>query len=209
MKTLGEWSIASFIRFVLDATWWLVVISMALLSCAGLLAFGFSNNLGGNLTMDLPVAVEVTAPVHGSSASIETNARIEKLRGNLRFPVRNDAFFSASMLLIVVFCGFLLWVLTLLRHIFRSLSQGRPFVPENARRLRWVGVSVVVCELARAALVYFWSYYTSLHFSANGLRFVPSTDLNGMTIISGFAILVIAEVFREGTRLQEDQSLTI
>lgn len=159
--------------------------------------------------MDLPVAVEVTAPVHGSSASIETNARIEKLRGNLRFPVRNDAFFSASMLLIVVFCGFLLWVLTLLRHIFRSLSQGRPFVPENARRLRWVGVSVVVCELARAALVYFWSYYTSLHFSANGLRFVPSTDLNGMTIISGFAILVIAEVFREGTRLQEDQSLTI
>lgn len=43
MKTLGEWSIASFIRFVLDATWWLVVISMALLSCAGLLAFSFSN----------------------------------------------------------------------------------------------------------------------------------------------------------------------
>ena len=64
-------------------------------------------------------------------------------------------------------------------------------------------------ELARAAAVYFWSYYTSLHYTANGLRFVASTDLNVTTIVSGLAILVIAEVFREGTRLHEDQSLTI
>jgi hypothetical protein len=33
--------------------------------------------------------------------------------------------------------------------------------------------------------------------------------LNGITLLSGFAILVIAEVFREGTRLHEEQSLTI
>jgi hypothetical protein len=72
-----------------------------------------------------------------------------------------------------------------------------------------VGFTVIFGELARAALVYFWSYYTSLHFTANGLRFVASTDFNVITIVGGFAILVIAEVFREGTRLHEDQSLTI
>jgi hypothetical protein len=68
---------------------------------------------------------------------------------------------------------------------------------------------VIFGEVARAAVVYYWSYYTSLHFTANGLRFVASTDFNGITIFGGFAILVIAEVFREGTRLHEDQSLTI
>lgn len=208
MKALGERSIASLIRFVLDATWWLVVVSLGLLT--GLLVFSFFINLeGDNLTMDLPVALELKAPVHGSSASIQTDARIEKLRGNLRFPVRNGAFFSGSMFLIVVLFGFLLWVLTQLRHIFRSLSRGLPFIPENARRIRWVGFTVLFGELARAALVYFWSYYTSLHFTANGLRFVASTDFNGITIVGGLAILVIAEVFREGTRLHEDQSLTI
>lgn len=208
MKALGERSIASFIRFVLDAAWWLVVVSLALLT--GLLVFSFGVNLeGNNLTMNLPVAMELSDPVHGSSASIQTDARIEKLRGNLRFPVRNGAFFSGSMFLIVLLLGSLLWVLTQLRHIFRSLSRGLLFIPENARRIRWVGFTVIFGELARAALVYFWSYYTSLHFTANGLRFVASTDLNGITIIGGLAILVIAEVFREATRLHEDQSLTI
>jgi hypothetical protein len=208
MKALGERSIASFIRFVLDAAWWLVVVALALLT--GLLVFSFFVKLDGNhLTMDVPVSLELDASVHGGSASLQTDGRLEKVRGNLRFPVRNGAFFSGSMFLVVLLLGFLLGVLGQLRHIFRSLSRGLLFLPENAKRIRWVGFTVIFGELGRAALTYFWSYYTSLHFTANGLRFVPSADFNGITIVGGLAILVIAEVFREGTRLHEDQSLTI
>ena len=47
------------------------------------------------------------------------------------------------------------------------------------------------------------------HFSANGLRFDARPDLNILTIVHGLIILAIAEVFRTGTRLDEDQSLTI
>jgi hypothetical protein len=207
MKALGERSISSFIRVVLDGAWWLVAASLVLLS--GVLLFSLSVKLeGNNLTMDLPVALELNAPVHGSTA-LQTDARIENLRGNLRFPIRDQAFFSRSMLVIVLLFGFLLWLVTQLRHIFRSLSRGLLFIPENARRIRWVGLTVIFGELARAALLYFCSYYMSLHFTANGLRFVASTDFNGVTIVAGLAILVIAEVFREGTRLHEDQSLTI
>ena len=101
MKALGERSIASRIRFVLDAAWWLVVVSLVLLT--GLLVFSFSVKLdSNNLTMDLPVALELEAPVQTSSPSIQTEAQIENLRGNLRFPVRNGAFFSASMALVVL-----------------------------------------------------------------------------------------------------------
>jgi hypothetical protein len=208
MKALGERSLASLIRFVLDAAWWLVAVSLTLLT--GLLVFSFCVKLeGNNLTMNLPVALELNAPVHDSSVSSETDARLEKVRGSLRFPVRNGAFFSGSMILIVLLFGSLLWVLTQLRHIFRSLSRGLLFIPENARRIRWVGFTVIFGELARAAVLYFWSYYTSLHFTANGLRFVASTDFNLIPIAGGLAILVIAEVFREGTRLHEEQSLTI
>ncbi|WP_321478050.1 DUF2975 domain-containing protein [uncultured Paludibaculum sp.] len=208
MRALGQRSIASFIRLVLDAAWWLVAVSVVLLS--GLLVCALFVNLeGDNLTMDLPIALVLNAPVHDNSASLQTDARIEKLRGNLRFPVRRGAFFSGSMLLVVVLFGFLLWGLTQLRHVFRSLSRGLLFIPENARRIRWVGFAVISGELARAAVVYFWSFYTSQHFTVNGLRFVASMDFNGITILSGLAILVIAEVFREGTRLHEEQSLTI
>ena len=208
MNAVGERSIASFIRVVLDAAWWLVAVSIALLT--GLLVFSFFGNLESNsLTMDLPVAVEFNTAIHGSGPSAVTDARIDKLRGNLRFPVRNGVFFSASLLLVVFLFGFLLWVLTQLRYIFRSLSRGLLFIPDNARRVRWVGLTVIIGEFGRAGLVYFWSYYMSGHFTANGLRFVASTDFNAITIVGGLAILVIAEVFREGTRLHEDQSLTI
>ena len=47
------------------------------------------------------------------------------------------------------------------------------------------------------------------HFSADGLRFDAWPDLNVFAILHGLIILVIAEVFRAGTRLDEDQSLTI
>ena len=161
------------------------------------------------LTMSLPVAVELDTPVHSVNSSIPADARFEKVRGNLRFPIRKGAFFSATLVLIVVLFGFLLWVVTQLRCIFRSLTRGTPFTAENSRRIRWVGFAAIFGELVRAAVVFSWSYYLSRHLTANGTRFIATTDVNGAAILSGLAILVIAEVFREGTRLQEDQSLTI
>jgi hypothetical protein len=208
MNALGERSVATMIRLVLDAAWWAGVVALALLS--GLLVLSFFVNLEGrSLTMDIPVALELEAPVQGSQSLGDTDARIEQARGNLRFPVRNGSFFFVSVLLAVGFLSLVLSVLTQLRHIFRNLSRGLVFIPENARRMRRVGVTVIVGEVARAGLVYFWGYYTSLHFTANGLRFAASTDISGITIMGGFAILVIAEVFREGVRLQDEQSLTI
>jgi len=206
MRALGDRSIASFVKFILDATWWVVAIGLVLL--VGVLACSFFVDLGGdNFTMSLPVAVQVDAPVHGPEGQI--NARFEKLRGNLRFPARQGAFVSGSLAVVVLMFGLVLWTVTQLRHVFRSLSRRLPFIPENARRIRWVGFAVIFGELARAALVYFWSYYTSVNFTVSGLRFAASTDMNLITIVGGLAILVIAEVFQEGARLQDEQSLTI
>lgn len=208
MKLTGERSIASLIRIILDGTWWLGSTGLVLLG--GLLVFSFCADLrSDNLTMDLPIAVQLDSPVYSHSASMESNARIEKLRGNLRFPVRSSAFFSGSIFLILLLLGTLLWAVTQLRHVFRSLSRGVLFSIDIAKRLRYAGLTVILVEFARTALVYFWSDYTSRHFTANGLRFVASADLNGIAAVSGLAILVIAEVFREGARLHEEQSLTI
>ena len=203
---MGKQSIASFVRVVLEVTWWAVAIGLGLLVI--LLAGSFFVELRGNkLTMSLPVAVHVDTPIQDVGG--ETNAHFEKLRGNLRFPARKGAFFSGSVAVLVLMFGYLLWMVTQLRYVFRALSQRLPFVAGNARRIRRVGWAVLFGEIGRAGIVYFWSYYTSLHFTVSGLRFAASADMNPITIVSGLAILVIAEAFQEGARLQEDQSLTI
>ncbi len=208
MKPLGKRSIASFIRIVLDATWWLVTISLVFLTC--LLIFRSSLDLeSNNLTMNLPVALELDTPVYGQGASAQTEAHLEKLRGNLRFPVSNGVFFSGSLILTLVLCSLLLWVLTLLRLLFRSLNSGQLFISENARRIRWVGFTLLVGEIIRVGAVYYWSYYTSQNYTVDGIHFIASLDFSGITIISGLIVLVIAEVFEEGICLREDQSLTI
>lgn len=206
MNAVGERSLASFVRVILDGAWWLGVVSLALLLLVFVLGLIVSVE-GGNLTMSLPVAVELAAPVQGQDAPAD--ARFEQLHGNLRFPMQKGLFFFSNMLLILLFLVYLLWVLAQLRHVFRSLSRRLLFVPQNAQRVRWVGYAVVFGELVRVGLVYYWSHYASLHFTASGLRFVPTVDLNVMTILAGLAILVLAEVFREGARLHEDHSLTI
>jgi hypothetical protein len=205
MRALGKRSIASFVKSVLDVSWWVVAVSLGLLAI--LLACSTVVKLrGDNLTMSLPVAVQLDAPIHGADG---TSAHFEKLRGNLRFPAKKGAFLTGSVVVVMLMLGYLLWIVTQLRHVFRSLSQGLPFVLANAHRIRWVGFAVIFGEFGRAAIIYFWSYYTSLHFVADGLRFTASVDMNPIPIAGGLAILAIAEVFREGARLQEDQSLTI
>jgi hypothetical protein len=47
------------------------------------------------------------------------------------------------------------------------------------------------------------------NFSASGLRFNADLDLSLLALVNGMIVLVIAEVFRIGTRLDEEQSLTI
>ena len=206
MRGLGRRSIASLIKVVLDVIWWVVAIGSGLLLTL-LVCSTFLELRGDNLTMSLPVAVQVDVPI--VDAGGQTNAHFEKLRGNLRFPARSGAFLSGSLAVVVLMFGYLLWIVTQLRHVFHSLSHGLPFVLANARRIRWVGFAVIFGELGRTALVYFWSYYTSLNFTADGLRLAAAADMNPITVVGGLAILVIAEVFQEGARLQEDQSLTI
>lgn len=95
---------------------------------------------GNNLTLSLPVAVQLDSPIH--DAGDNTNAHFGKLRGNLRFSARSGAFFSGSVAVVVLMFGYLLWIVTQLRYVFRSVSQPLPFVAENARRIRWVGLAV-------------------------------------------------------------------
>jgi hypothetical protein len=65
-----------------------------------------------------------------------------------------------------------------------------------------------------AAVVLFASDFAAgrfvMHrFSAEGLQFGGVPPLNVFAILAGLVVLVLAEVFEAGTRLDEEQSLTI
>lgn len=101
------------------------------------------------------------------------------------------------------FGGFLL-ILRNLRMIFRTLTVGDPFRPENVRRLRQIGLILATV--------------TGGVWVAQGLvaaRLAPGVmDSQGLgelltPIFSVLVVFVLAEVFREGARLRRESELTI
>jgi hypothetical protein len=105
---------------------------------------------------------------------------------------------------------FIAAVLGKVRAVLRTvIYDKKPFVAANASRIRWIGLAVIGGELARTAAVYAESLYARAYVPVAGVIFDVLPQPSVWTIIHGLMILVIAEIFRAGTQLDEDQSLTI
>jgi hypothetical protein len=202
-------SLSGFVTIVLNVAWYFLAVALALTTCVVAVSPWMDSSSGSRI--DIPVsfdvdtrAVQVSAPALGVTA-----AEIQHVRGSMSFPPPSRASVTGPMAFVAVMLAFILWVLSQLIAVFRSLRDRQPFLPDNAVRIRRIGYAVIAGELARAVLVFSANSYAMTHFSANGLRFDARPDVNLFAIVHGLIILAIAEVFRVGTRLNEDQSLTI
>lgn len=101
------------------------------------------------------------------------------------------------------FGGFML-ILRSLRRIFRTLTMGDPFHPDNVRRLRQIGL--ILASVTGGVWV---------ARSIVASRLAPGVmDPQGVgelltPIFSVLIVFVLAEVFREGARLRRESELTI
>ena len=161
--------------------------------------------------MTIPVRFYEDAAVHRITApSIGVNrAELIDTHGSLRFPAPKGAFLytNAAFLIALFLCA--IWGLEQLHKVFGTLRKGQPFVEANARRLRRVATAVIAIEVVGASMVAFNQYYAKSHFTANGLLFDWSFNIDVFAVVLALIILAIAEVFAAGTRLNEDHALTI
>ncbi len=111
-------------------------------------------------------------------------------------------------ILVVTFVASLV-IVGRLRKIFATLAEGDPFVEQNAVHLRVVWVTLAIWELCRyafggmaAAALYI--------FDAGALGAHEfNVDVSLSVWFAVLALIVLAEVFREGARLRQEQKLTI
>ena len=208
---MAKASLAGFVAMLLNVAWYVVAIALALTTClVAVVAVSPGTHLRGS-EIDIPVSFDVdTRSVHVSAPALGIGtAEIQHVRGSMSFPPPSRASVTGPMSIVAVMLALVLWGLGQLIAVFRTLRDGQPFVPDNAIRIRRIGYAVIAGELARTGLVFFANSYAMNHFSADGLRFDARPDVNLFAIVHGLIILAIAEVFRAGTRLHEDQSLTI
>jgi Protein of unknown function (DUF2975) len=211
MQAMGKRSVSSFLAVLISVGFYTVAVVLVLmlgLACIPLFTTDFANT-----EMGIPVSFSVETGALRLAApapSIEkADIRDAHGSGTLRFPPPSGMVLTTTALLAALGLAIGLWVLVQLRAVFRTLRDGRPFVAANAMRIRWIGYAVILGEVVQSLVLFGGNAYARTHFAADVLRFDAWPSIDVWAIIHGLIILVIAEVFRAGARLDEDQSLTI
>lgn len=95
--------------------------------------------------------------------------------------------------------GVALYVVERLLELLKTLRFGTPFVKENAVRFRNVGIALLIGELSKIVIG-----ILAMVFDAD-----VEAGLDFMIFVAIAAVFVLAEVFREGARMKEEQDLTV
>jgi len=180
MKALGKGSIASIVRVGLQIAW---VVLWVLLGVLIVAAIGYG-------LLPALVASGVLSPETFSGAGISWRIVV-----------------PAFCIGVVAIAGALI-IVWRLKRLFDSFTSGEPFRRENAGHLRVIWITMMVIELAKYALL---ALTGALLTGDNGvdLKARYSLNIDVSTWGSILILIVLAEVFREGARLKEEQELTI
>ncbi|MEO0548366.1 MAG: DUF2975 domain-containing protein [Pseudomonadota bacterium] len=105
---------------------------------------------------------------------------------------------------IVVFATGIAFVCSQLRSILSTLADGDPFVPENGPRLTRIAIAIGMIEIVRTLAVLLISATVDL-----GENYEVVIRFNLAVWGAVIVLLILAQVFREGTRLREEEKMTI
>jgi hypothetical protein len=229
MRVLGRASAASLIDVVLGFVRFGIAIGLMIAAVATLL-IPFASSSVYSVTVPASFTVDGLAPLHGGRPGFgfevgrstdgtepehapdnaaRKRALFDRVDGSVTIDDASKAFVAANAVALIVIMIYALFILDQVRAVLKTLIHDNPFDPANGTHIRRVGLAVIAGELARAMLVWAENIYAAGHVAIDGVRFVTSPDISFRTLIYGLIILVIAEVFRAGTRLDQEQSLTI
>lgn len=190
VKYLGKKSASSVLKVVLDLAWYLGLAGVVLL-----VLFQVYFLVGG------PELIP-------GSLQIETPGLVFRFTDGLPEPVTRTKF-VVQFILVLLLMAVGLVVLYQLRKIFATLAGETPFTGENVRRIRIIGIAVIAGALLNTIVHIMIGIYLSSIVRVPGLELSVNlkVDLNG--ILLGVVVIILAEVFRYGACLQEEQDLTV
>ena len=113
----------------------------------------------------------------------------------------------SGILSLLEFISIALSVVFFIRIII-SINKSDIFNWKNVRRLRWLGVALLLNFISEAVPALMNDYELSSVFSLSGYSMETSID-SVMLVILGLVSLIVGEVFAIGLKMKEEQDLTI
>jgi len=108
-----------------------------------------------------------------------------------------------------IFFGLVLLFLHQLRVLFRRVRDGVPFDAANAIRMRWLGVLLLVLHVYFGAFDYWISTMVTRVLASSRIPIGSALHINWLGVFIALVLVGLAEVFRRGAALEEEQSLVV
>jgi hypothetical protein len=199
VKALGQGSVASFVEVALRVAWYVLWACLGLLIVAAI-GYGVIYALIGAGAVDESVlaGTETTLSVDGITYEGGSEGALAT------WPVAAPALAIGA----IVLSGALV-IVWRLRKLFESFTSGEPFRRENANHLRVIWITMLSMEIARYLLLALIAALFATFGAPGGAdaNFTLNVDVSAWLSIA--VLIVLAEVFREGARMKEEQELTI
>ncbi len=177
LRTIGPGSVASLLKIALDVAYVVMILVTGLLL--------------------LLWVASIFIPIDNLNVTVSDGADGREM------PLTRPLLLFALGALTAYFGGFLI-ILRHLRKIFRTLTLGDPFQPDNVRRLRHVGLILAVVTGG----VWLVQGLVASRLAPGVMEPQGISDLL-TPVFSVLVVFVLAEVFREGARLRRESELTI
>lgn len=114
-----------------------------------------------------------------------------------------------SSLLTFIQLGLYIWAIVLFIRLIVSINKSDIFNWRNVRRLRYLGVALIL-GFSCSFLVAYLSYRSVTEvFSLRGYDLIFSDVLDITMLVLGLCSLIVGEVFAIGLKMKEEQDLTI
>lgn len=203
MKALGKGSIAEIVRVGLMIAWWLLWVAAVAIGLAAV-GYGIILALVANGAIDPSLLQGGGGDVDLGDGGGGGNFHVTYDQpGGGTWPVVVPALLIAA----VAVAGSLV-IVWRLRKLFDAFSTGEPFRRENAVHLRVIWMTMLAIEVSRYLLMALTGVLVTM-YGGPDVRANYTIAIDFSTWGSILILIVLAEVFREGARLKEEQELTI
>lgn len=191
MEYLGKRSMSSFLRVGITVIWVMGIAVIVMFSLMTLFFIFFGPPPG-------------ISPPH---FSIDADFIQMELSGAT---IKNPKIlFLSFMPFGAIMLGLGMAILNQLRKIFATLTEGNPFLLENTRRVRKIGLLIFAGVLVKLIAGTVIGKVIMENVVVPGVIFKIKGNLNLGGVFIGLVMLILAEIFRQGALLKEEQDLTV
>jgi hypothetical protein len=208
----NDWSLTQFLYYMAQIAAWTCVLAI-ILQISVPIIFHLTS---GDVISFHQAQVVFSSEGLAEAANFETETAEgrwgDTMEGNLTLMVKKGAQGPAAYLLLLVkvlFNATLAYGFYLLSKILKEVIEGAPFTEENTRRLYIIGWMIILSPIF--TIVERWILLFLI--DANELQGVefpnPFLHINYGIVMLGILVIVLGYIFKEGSRIYQEQLLTV